>query len=76
MRRPVSARRPAIRRPETNYKPPGVSIVPNITLRPDGDPSCFDTDKFKKACADPSMNILLDFTPTDTPQHNRAIWTA
>ena len=53
----------------------GSRITSNITLfpmilRPDGDPSCFDTAKFKKECEE--LHILLDFVPTCTPQHNRA----
>jgi len=40
------------------------------TIRPDGDPSCFDTYAFKEACA--KRNFIWDPTPPYTPEHNAA----
>ena len=45
-------------------------VSQTMTLRPDGDPSCFDNAVFKQECE--KLNILIDFTPTYTLQHNRA----
>ena len=51
-----------------------------ITLRPDGDPACFDTDKFKEACADPSARQPVLFPngltcayaqPLETASHRK-----
>ena len=53
----------------TAPQPPIITLVP-ITLRPDGDPSSFDNEAFQRECQE--RHILLDFTPTYTPQHNRA----
>jgi hypothetical protein len=41
-----------------------------MTLRSDGDPSCVDNRFFKSTAEE--LGILLDFTSTYTPQHNRA----
>ena len=41
-----------------------------VTLRPDGDPSCFDCEKFKSKAK--SLGFCVDFTPPYTPQRNRA----
>ena len=46
------------------------AVSQTMTLRPDGDPSCFDNSAFKQECE--KLHILIDFTPPYTPQHNRA----